>query len=56
MIEAEPVAVLDRKLGKLGNRAAVYVLIQWSMGSKEEATRELYSDIEPKFPHFDLIA
>ena len=56
MIAAEPVAVLDRKLGKLGNRAAVYVLIQWSIGSKEEATWELYSDIEQKFPHFDLTA
>lgn len=35
MIAGEPVTVLDRKLGKLGNRAAVYVLIQWSTGSKE---------------------
>ena len=38
LIAAEPIAVLARKLGKLGHQAAVYVLIQWSTGSKEDAT------------------
>ena len=56
MLAAEPVAVLARKLGKVGNRAAVYVLIQWSTRSKEDATWELYTDIEQKFSHFDLTA
>ncbi|GJU08920.1 retrotransposon-related protein [Tanacetum coccineum] len=28
----QPVKVLDRRLGKVGNSAAVYVLIQWSNG------------------------
>ena len=41
LIAAEPVAVLDRRMGKLGNKAVVYVLIQWSTGLKEEATWEL---------------
>ena len=55
-ITAEPVVVLDHKLGKPGNRAVVYVLIKWSTSCKEEATWELYTDIEQKFPHFDLYA
>lgn len=56
LIQAQPVAVLDRKLGKQGNRAEVYILIQWSNAPKEEATWELYSDIERGFPQFDLQA
>jgi len=56
LLAAEPVAVLARRLGKKGNRAVVYLLIQWSNRPKEEATWELYSDIEAKFPHFNLTA
>ena len=37
LISVEPIAVLDRKLGK-GNHAVVYVLIKWSNISKGEAT------------------
>nr|GFB10794.1 reverse transcriptase [Tanacetum cinerariifolium] len=33
-----PMNVLDRLLGKVGNSAAVYVLIQWSNGSEADAT------------------
>ena len=40
VIAAEPVAILARKLGKKGNKAVVYLLIQWSNKSKEEATWE----------------
>ena len=56
LIAAEPVAVLDRKLGKKGNHAVVYVLIQWSTGSKEDATWELYTEMEKHLPSFDLSA
>jgi len=56
LIMAQSVAVLDRRLGKKGNRAEVYVLIQWSNTSKEEATRELHTDIEKRFSQFDLQA
>ena len=56
LIQAEPLAVLDKKLGKSGNRAVVYVLIQWSNAPKEEATWELYPDVEKKFPQFNLQA
>ena len=56
LLAAEPVAVLDRKLGRKGNSAVVYVLIHWSHSPKEDATWELYSDIEKRFPHFNLEA
>ena len=56
MIAAEPVAILARKLGKKGNKAVVYLLVQWSNKPKEEATWELYTDIESKFPAFNLEA
>ena len=54
MLAAEPVVILARRLGKKGNRAVVYLLIQWSNKPKEEATCELYSEIEAKFSNFNL--
>jgi len=51
-----PVAILDRKLGKVGHRAEVYLLVQWSTGGREDATWELYSEVEKRFPHLDLTA
>ena len=56
MLAVEPVAVLARRLGKKGNKPVVYVLIQWSNKPKEEATWELYHEIEAKFPNFSLAA
>ncbi|GKF56195.1 retrotransposable element Tf2 [Tanacetum coccineum] len=44
MIE-EPFAVLDMRMAKGGNVAAVYVLIQWANGTPADATWELYEDI-----------
>ncbi|GKD40106.1 hypothetical protein Tco_1260313 [Tanacetum coccineum] len=32
------VAIIDRRLGKMNNKAVVYVLVQWSNGSAKEAT------------------
>jgi len=55
-ITAVPVAILDRKLGKVGNKAEVFLLVQWSTGSREDATWELYSEIEKRFPHRDFTA
>jgi len=49
-------AILDRKLGRVGHKAAVYLLVQWSTGSREDATWELYSEIEKRSPHLDLTA
>ena len=56
MLAVEPITILARRLGKKGNKAVVYLLIQWSNRPKEEATWELYSDIEAKFPNFSLEA
>ena len=56
LLAAEPVAVLARRLGKKGNHAIVYLLIQWSNRPKEEATWELYTDIAARFPSFNLEA
>lgn len=56
LLTADPIAVLDRRLGKQGHKDVVYVLIQWSTGSKEDATWELYLDIERQCPQFNLAA
>ncbi|GJY33020.1 retrotransposon-related protein [Tanacetum coccineum] len=48
------VKVLDRRLGKVGNSAAVYVLIQWSNSPEEDATWELHSDMMKRFPDFPI--
>ncbi|GJU75271.1 reverse transcriptase [Tanacetum coccineum] len=39
------VKVLDKRLGKVGNSSAIYVLIQWSNSTPDDATWELHSDI-----------
>ncbi|GJZ45547.1 retrotransposon-related protein [Tanacetum coccineum] len=40
-----PIAILDRKLGKVKNSPVMYVLVQWSGDSIENATREIYGDL-----------
>ena len=55
-IAAIPVAILNMTLGRVGHKAAVYLLVQWSTGSREDATWELYSEIEKRSPHLDLTA
>jgi hypothetical protein len=39
-VEVNPVAILDRKVMKKGNRVVVMRLIQWSKLFKENATQE----------------
>ena len=56
LLAAEPIGVLDKKFGKRGNHAMVYLLIQWSTRSKEDATWEVYTGIEKRFPQFVLSA
>ncbi|KAK9683131.1 hypothetical protein RND81_10G118900 [Saponaria officinalis] len=51
---AEPVAVLDRRLMKKGMQGVVYVLIQWSNSTVEDATWEPYDEIKKRFPGFNL--
>ncbi|GJR49320.1 integrase [Tanacetum coccineum] len=54
LISEEPFAILDRRLAKKGNVAAIYVLIQWVNGTVTDATWEPYESIAERFPHFDL--
>ena len=48
----EPLAVLDRKLVKRGNRAEAQLLIHWKHLSPAEATWEFASEIRKRFPSF----
>lgn len=56
LIRIEPIAILDKRLGRKVNHAEVYVLTQWSNTPREKATWELYLNIEKRFPHFNLQA
>ncbi|GJW21472.1 putative mitochondrial protein [Tanacetum coccineum] len=52
LLAATPVAVLDRRMVKKKNRVAVQLLIQWANCSKDDATWEIYEDIQKRFPEF----
>ena len=52
-LDFKPLAILERRLGKLNNRPVMYVLIQWTNRPKEEATWEVYHDLLARFPDFD---
>nr|GEX03834.1 retrotransposon protein, putative, unclassified [Tanacetum cinerariifolium] len=54
LILGEPVAILERRLAKKGNFATVFVLVQWSNGSKEDATWEPIEDLQKRFPDFNV--
>lgn len=49
---ATPTLVLGRKLIKKGNRPATMVLVQWSNGTPETATWELWEELTKRFPEF----
>lgn len=55
VMEARPVAVLDRRLGKRGNRPVMMVLVQWSTGTADDATWEVYGDLLVRFPVLQTI-
>jgi len=55
-IAAVPVAILYRRMGRVGHKAVVYLLVQWSTGTREDATWDPYSEMEKKFPHLDFTA
>ncbi|GKG20037.1 reverse transcriptase [Tanacetum coccineum] len=46
-------AILDRRLGKVRNSPVMYVLVQWTGESVEDATWEIYGDLIAIFPSFD---
>lgn len=48
----EPLAILDRKMVKKKNVAAVEVLVQWSNTLPSHATWENWENFHKQFPHF----
>ncbi|GKA78748.1 retrotransposable element Tf2 [Tanacetum coccineum] len=54
LLVVEPEAILDRRMAKLKNKAAVYVLVKWANHSEEDATWELYEDLVLRFPEFSI--
>lgn len=52
IIMKEPVAILDRKMVKRGNKAVTEVLIQWSNSFPEDAIWERFQEFQEKFPDF----
>ncbi|GKD12172.1 retrotransposable element Tf2, partial [Tanacetum coccineum] len=53
LITALPVAVLDRKIAKVKNAGLVYWLIQWSSGNADDATWEVDTELQAKYPEFN---
>ncbi|GJT69044.1 retrotransposable element Tf2 [Tanacetum coccineum] len=51
LIHVQPVAILERKLDKVGNAAGVFVLVQWANNDPADAMWESIKDIQrlPKF-------
>nr|GEZ28980.1 hypothetical protein [Tanacetum cinerariifolium] len=56
LIQAQPVAILDRRLGKVGNAAGVFILVQWTNSDPKDATWESTEDIQKRFPEFNALA
>ncbi|GJS40096.1 retrotransposable element Tf2 [Tanacetum coccineum] len=52
-LEHKPMAILERRLGKLNNKPVMYVLTQWVGRPTEKATWEVYGDLITMFPEFD---
>ncbi|GKF66199.1 retrotransposable element Tf2 [Tanacetum coccineum] len=55
LLENKPMAILERRLGKVNNKPVMFVLIQWTNKPVEEATWEIYGDLITKFPGFDAV-
>nr|GEU51042.1 hypothetical protein [Tanacetum cinerariifolium]GEV58634.1 hypothetical protein [Tanacetum cinerariifolium] len=45
LLENKPMAILERRLGKVNNKPVMFMLIQWTNKSVEEATWEIYGDL-----------
>nr|GEZ72822.1 hypothetical protein [Tanacetum cinerariifolium] len=55
LLSVEPERITDRRIGKLNNKAAVYVLVKWFNHNDEDATWELAEDLIRGFLIFLLI-
>ncbi|GJR68290.1 retrotransposable element Tf2 [Tanacetum coccineum] len=54
LLYVEPERILNKRIGKLNNKAAVYVLVKWAHHGEEDATWELAEDLIKRFPDFSL--
>lgn len=54
LLSVEPEKILDRKIAKVNNRAAVYWLVKWANHGEEDATWELAEDLIQRFPEFSV--
>lgn len=50
IIQAQPVAILDRRLIKRHGCTDAKVLVRWQGAGDEEATWEVYNELQSKFP------
>ncbi|GKE29054.1 retrotransposable element Tf2 [Tanacetum coccineum] len=55
LLENKPMAILERRLGKVNNNTVMFMLIQWTNKLVEEATWEIYYDLITKFPGFNAV-
>ncbi|GJU72675.1 putative mitochondrial protein [Tanacetum coccineum] len=55
LLENKPMAILERRLGKVNNKPVMFVLIQWTNKPVEEATWEIYGDLITRFLGFDAV-
>nr|GEU83381.1 retrovirus-related Pol polyprotein from transposon TNT 1-94 [Tanacetum cinerariifolium] len=54
LLVVKPEVILDRRIGKLNNKATTYVLIEWVNHPKEDATWELFKELMQRFPDFSI--
>ncbi|GJZ12877.1 reverse transcriptase [Tanacetum coccineum] len=54
LLDYKPMVILERRLKKLHNKPVMYVLIEWTNRTVEEATWEIYDDVLARFPDFDV--
>ncbi|GJU59228.1 retrotransposable element Tf2, partial [Tanacetum coccineum] len=54
VMRIEPLSILERRMAKRRNTVVVYVLVQWTNGSREDATWEPIEEIQKKFPSFNI--
>nr|GEV63998.1 putative mitochondrial protein [Tanacetum cinerariifolium] len=55
LIQAQLVAILDIRLGKVGKAAGVFILVQWSNSGLVDAMWESTKDIQRRFPEFNVL-
>ncbi|GMI89883.1 hypothetical protein HRI_002657600 [Hibiscus trionum] len=52
-ISKEPAKIIDRRIGKKGNRTVTEVLVEWTNTFPEDATWEVLYQLQQQFPDFN---